>query len=107
MTYQGDLFFGIFTTLMGIVTFVPIIIWILKLKRPVHFNSLKDPPKPEEITDIPAFNKANAKMWAVYGGTFVLAGFVGLVHLYAGLAILLATSILGIIPLAVLYKKIV
>ena len=46
-------------------TFLGIGIWSLKRKTPMHFwaGSTIDP---KTVTDIPAYNRANARMWMEY-----------------------------------------
>lgn len=47
-------------------------VYALKSKKPIHFWS-GTTVKPEEISDIRAYNRANAKMWFVFDIPFVVA----------------------------------
>ena len=58
------------------LTFFGIGIWAEKAKRPIHFWSGTS-VDPEKVTDIPAYNHANAVMWKVYSLPYWIAGLVG------------------------------
>ena len=60
--------------------------------RPEHSSGV-EPPKPEEINDLRAWNTKHGAMWMVYGGiialsaiifSFVIDGLVGTVILIGG-----------------------
>lgn len=55
-------------------------IYQMKSQKPAGFYSGVEPPKPEEITDLRAWNLKHGGMWVVYGAviavTTVVATFV-------------------------------
>ena len=46
-----------------------------KCKKPVGFYTGETPPKQDELTDVPAWNRAHGRMWIGYG-IAVIASFV-------------------------------
>ncbi|MBU3811947.1 MAG: hypothetical protein H9893_09890 [Candidatus Niameybacter stercoravium] len=58
------------------VIFLGIGLYALKTKTPIHFWA-GTVVKSEEITDIKAYNRANAIMWLVYGSLYIVAGILG------------------------------
>lgn len=44
----------------------------LKSKKPVGFYSGEKPPRPEELSDVEAWNKQHGMMWLIYGGIIML-----------------------------------
>lgn len=59
-----------------------------------------------EVTDVRAFNRANAAIWACFSLPFFAAAGVGIVYRLAAAAIILAGCLVGI-PLAVFaYHKV-
>jgi hypothetical protein len=61
---------------------------------------------PEEITDIPAYNRENGMMWAIYTACMFLTGVVSLFQIIAGVVLLITISIPGIIVLILVYNRI-
>lgn len=59
-------------------------------KTPVHFYTGETPPKPEEITDVKAWNHRHGMMWMIYGFLIMLSWFFGY---------LLRDTLLCVIPL--------
>ena len=60
----------------------------------------------DEISDIPAYNRANGIMWIVYSLVFWVSAFMGLKDISAA-GIVLAVGCLGGIPLlAISYSRI-
>ncbi|MCL1992670.1 MAG: hypothetical protein FWG66_06965 [Spirochaetes bacterium] len=61
---------------------------------------------PEEIKDIPAYNRAVARMWVLYGGCFFAGAAVTLFSIEAGIIITLVFSLPGIFVLVRAYRRI-
>lgn len=59
--------FSFFCILPVILIMVGIGIHQLKSRMPVGFYTGEKPPKPEEIRDVPAYNKRHGWMWISYG----------------------------------------
>ncbi len=51
----------------------------LRSKTPVGFYSGIKPPKEEELTDVPAWNKKHGMMWVLYGVTIMLSWGIGFI----------------------------
>jgi len=86
--------------LFGIIAVVA-----LKKKTPIHFWAGMKVDS-DEITDIPAYNRANAVMWAIYALCFVASAVAALFHIGMGAALLVAASTVGIVWLIATYRKI-
>lgn len=71
----------------------------------MHFWS-RSKVMPEEISDIPAYNRANALMWAIYAACMVLAGILSLFSVITGIILMVITIVPGILVLIVVYKSI-
>jgi len=82
-----------------------IALWALLRKTPMTFWS-GSTISPEEITDIPAYNRANAIMWGVYALCMFASGVISLFSLNAGVVLLIIVCVPGIIPLVFTYKRI-
>lgn len=80
-------------------------LWAFKRKDPMHFWS-GSTVKPEKIKDIPAYNRANGLMWAVYTACFVIAGFLSLFSIRIGGILLSIICVPGIFILFIVYKMI-
>ena len=79
---------------------------VSKLRKPIHFFAGTS-VEPKEISDIPAYNRANGLMWAAYGACFAVLGVVSLfVGSTAGIAILVILFTPGIFVLYIPYKRI-
>ena len=52
-------------------------IWAEKSKKPFGFWTYKE-VKPESISDIPAYNRENGKMWKIYSIPYFLAALCGI-----------------------------
>ena len=103
MSYGSLLFAGIcwFCALI----FGVMALWAFKRRTPMHFWS-GSTVHPDEITDIPAYNRANGMMWAVYAACMALAGIVALFSIAAGTVLLLTACLPGIVVLIIVYKRI-
>lgn len=64
--------------IFGFVALIMIAIGISNFKstKPVGFYSGVEPPSPEEITDIHAYNKKHGWMWVAYGIGFIICGIL-------------------------------
>ena len=82
-----------------------IALWAFKRRTPMHFWAGSE-VKPEEITDIPAYNKANGKLWLGYTAGMILSGVVSLFSIGIGAALLTIVCVPGIAVLIVVYKRI-
>lgn len=76
-----------------------------KRKSPMHFWS-GSIVKPEEITDISAYNRANGMMWTVYTIFMVVAGILSLFNILMGSILLVLICIPGTIILIIAYNRI-
>ena len=80
-------------------------IYAWRRKKPMWFWSGSS-VREDEISDIPAYNRANGIMWIVYSLVFWLSAFMGLKDISAA-GIVLAVGCLGGIPLlAISYNRI-
>lgn len=82
-----------------------IALWAFKRKDPMHFWS-GSTVRPEEITDIPAYNRANGWMWTIYTICIVVAGIVALFDIGMGVIILIVIAVPGLAVLVIVYKRI-
>ena len=80
-------------------------IYARRTPKPMHFWAGVE-VKASEISDIPAYNLENSRMWKRYSIWFWLAGFAELWNMYAALAILVLGCTLGIALLVRTYLKI-
>jgi len=62
--------------------------------------------KPEEITDIPAYNRANGLMWTIYAISMVVTGILSLFSIKTGAVLLVVISIPGTAVLIFAYYRI-
>lgn len=79
--------------------------WAFKRKDPMHFWS-GSTVSPEEIIDIPAYNRANGWMWAIYASGIALAGLLSLFNIMVGAGLLAIMSIPGTLALVFIYLRI-
>lgn len=103
MSYD-NIIFAVICWLCALI-FGVISLWAFKRKDPMHFWS-GSTVRPEEITDIPAYNRANGLMWAVYTACMIMTGIVSLFNITVGSILLGIISILGIVVLIIVYKRI-
>jgi uncharacterized membrane protein YjjB (DUF3815 family) len=80
-------------------------LWISKRRKPIHFFT-GSTVEPEEVTDIPAYNRANALMWTIYAACFVVVGTLSFFNSIAGLILMLVLFIPCIIPMYFFHKRI-
>lgn len=82
-----------------------IALWSFKRKDPMHFWS-GTTVKPEEIADIPAYNRANGLMWALYALAVFLSGVLTLFTESAGAILMLIICFPGLGVLIFVYYRI-
>ena len=87
------------------VLFYGIGVFAEKYEKPMWFWSGKE-IKPNEIVDIPAYNKANGRMWKGYSLWYAAAGIAEIWNEIAALVIMVASFAIGFPILVYLYKKI-
>lgn len=86
-------------------TFVSVGIWAKKRKDPMHFYSGTS-VDPGKITDIAAYNQANARMWMTYSIPFWISAVVSFFHSGASAMIMSAACVPGFLWLIFKYKQI-
>ncbi len=80
-------------------------IFAWKRKKPMWFwsgSTVED----WEITDIPAYNRANGIMWLCYSAVFWVSAFLGILNLSIAGPVLAAGCLGGIPVLVIAYSKI-
>lgn len=82
-----------------------IALWAFKRKDPMHFWS-GSTVRPEEIRDIPAYNRANGIMWAIYTACMFLTGLLSLFGIVLGVVLLVILCVPGVFVLIVAYRRI-
>ena len=80
-------------------------IFAMKRKKPMWFWSGSE-VKPWQLTDVPAYNRANGWMWIVFSLGFWASVVLGFFDVPAAGILVMVTSILGIPGLIVAYKRI-
>jgi len=99
-----NIIFAVICWLCSLI-FVVIALWAFKRKDPMNFWS-GSTVRPEDITDIPAYNRANGLMWAIYAFCMVVAGFVSLFSVITGGILLVIICVPGITALIIVYNRI-
>ena len=101
----GTIISGVISGLVALIMF-GIGISQLRSKAPVGFYSGKAPPKPEELSDVKAWNQKHGVMWILYAfcilGAWISAQLIG-DDLFAG--ILLAAGIFVPLAFMVLFHR--
>lgn len=80
-------------------------IYAWKRKKPMWFWSGKE-IKESEISDIPAYNRANGIMWLCFSAVFWLAAVLGVFNSEAAGIVIVIGSVAGIPLLYLAYRKI-
>ena len=82
---DGERIFGIilmtFVSLMCAGIFYGIGVWAQKRKDPAHFYS-GTTVDPKTISDVPAYNRENAKMWKIFSVPFWLCALCAILSLF-------------------------
>jgi len=103
MTFT-NIFIAIICWLCSMV-FGAIAIWAFKRKEPMHFWS-GSTVSPEDITDIPAYNRANGWMWTIYTIGMILSGILSLFNILISVILLVVICVPGTIVLIIVYNRI-
>lgn len=80
-------------------------VWAKKRKDPMHFYS-GTTVDPKTVSDIPAYNLENSKMWMIYSVPFWVSGVVSFFHMGAAAIIVTAACFPGFLWLIFRYKRI-
>ncbi len=112
---NGESIFGSIIMLMCSLicsgAFVGISVWARKRKDPMHFYSGVQ-VDPKTVSDIPAYNLANARMWLVFSVPFTLSAIASIVSFFVDWAaivcvlLLFGGCIIGIPLLLLRYRRI-
>lgn len=94
---------GILIPLSTFITGIGIYAW--NRKRPMWFWS-GTTVKEQEISDIPAYNRANGIMWIAYSAVFWISAFIGVFEPGAAGVTLMIGCLGGIPVLIIVYKRI-
>jgi hypothetical protein len=100
----GNIIFAAICCLCSLI-FGVIALWAFKRKDPMHFWS-GTTVRPEEITDIPSYNRANGLMWTIYTICMVITGVFSLFSILTGAILLIILCIPGTMVLIVAYNHI-
>ena len=95
----------VFCCLMCGGTFLGLGLWAKKSKKPVHFYS-GTTVDPKTVSDIPAYNLENAKMWMIYSVPFWVSGVVSFFHVGTAAIIMSTACIPGFLWLIFRYRRI-
>lgn len=97
----------IFAVICWLCSFIfgVIALWAFKRKDPMHFWS-GSTVRPEEISDIPSYNRANGLMWAIYTVCMVVTGILSLFSIITGVILLVIICVPGIVVLIFAYNRI-
>ena len=85
--------------------FTGIGIYARKRKQPMWFWSGSG-VKEAEIADVPAYNRANGRMWITFSLPFWLSAFLGFWREIAAVVLTVANCIIGIPVLVIVYLRI-
>ena len=85
--------------------FVGLGIYACRLKKPMGFWT-GVAVKAEDITDIPAYNKANGRMWMFYSLWYWVSCLVYALSPLAAVVIMMAGGTVGTIGLMFIYRRI-
>ena len=95
----------LFAAICWLCSFVygAIAIWAFKSKGPMHFWS-GSTVSPEEITDIPSYNRANGWMWTIYTIGMIMSGILSFFNIIIGAILLVVICVPGTIVLIIAYN---
>ena len=85
--------------------FTGIGIYARKRKKPMWFWSGSS-VKEAEIADVPAYNRANGRMWITFSMPFWLSAFLGFWSEIAAVVLTVANCLIGIPVLVLVYHRI-
>ncbi|AQR95895.1 hypothetical protein [Clostridium saccharoperbutylacetonicum] len=100
----GNIIFAAICCLCSLI-FGVIALWAFKRKDPMHFWS-GTTVRPEEITDIPSYNRANGLMWTIYTICMIVTGILSLFSIITGVILLIILCVPGTVVLIVAYNRI-
>ncbi len=100
----ANIIFAVVCWLCSLI-FGAIALWAFKRKEPMHFWS-GSTVRPEEIADIPSYNRANGLMWGIYTVCMVVTGIVSLFSTKIGAILLVIICVPGIAVLIFSYNRI-
>jgi len=94
----------------GVIWFCSVIfglvaLWAFKRRGPMHFWSGSE-IKQEEIANVPAYNRANGLMWAIYTSYYIVTGIISLFNIWIGTVLVGIICTLGTVGLICAYKYI-
>lgn len=87
------------------IFFTALGIHALRRKKPMWFWS-GSTVREDEISDIPAYNRANGIMWLVFAAIFWACTVLGFLNMKAGGICLIAGCVIGIPALPIVYGRI-
>ena len=87
------------------IFFTGIGIYAWKRKKPMWFWS-GSTVNENEITDVPAYNRANGIMWICYSLIFWIAAVLGIFRVESAGVLVCVGTVVGSVVLIVVYKKI-
>ncbi len=99
-----NIIFAVICWLCSLI-FGAVAIWAFKSKQPMHFWS-GSTVNPEEITDIPAYNRANGRMWSIYTMAMIMTGVLSLFNITVSAVLLIVICVPGIVVLIIVYNRI-
>ena len=95
----------VFCSLMCGGIFSGLAVWAKKSKKPVHFYS-GTTVDPKTVSDIPAYNLENSRMWMLYSVPFWACGIISFFSTAVAAIIMTVASLPGGIWLIFRYKRI-
>ena len=87
------------------ILFTALGVYAWRRKKPMWFESGRE-VKENEISDIPAYNRANGIMWLCFSAVFWISSVLGIFETDISGYVLAGGIILGIPVLYITYKKI-
>ena len=100
---KNYLWLGIMVPISLLFTGLGIYAW--RQEKPMWFWS-GSTVKEEEISNIPAYNRANGLMWLGFSLVFWVSAVLGAMNLKAGGIFMFAGSLLGVLILPFVYSRI-
>ena len=85
------------------ICFLAIGLVAVKRRKPMHFLA-GTTVAPEEVSDIPAFNKANFFMWSIYAVCMAIAGVLSLFSTTVGIILFVAFFTVGLVALGIVHS---
>ena len=95
----------VFCSLMCGGIFSGLGVWAKKSKKPVHFYS-GTTVDPKTVSDIPAYNLENSRMWMLYSVPFWVSGIVPFFNLAVAAIMMTAACFPGALWLVLRYNRI-